>query len=246
MKSLSESEPILHASGDEPDLDRAPTSRWAVASTVLGVLSVVALTTPLLVILPGMAAVAGLLGLRAVAVSEGELRGRRWAIVGLTLAALFGVWSPTYTITRNNVLYSLAEPRAREWLDLMAHGQVRLAHQLRLPPFERAAEDENLEDYYGLQSHSEYIRSFLSEATIKRVSEVGPDAQFRLIANLRVVNEGENDDITQRYEITPTPNPSGKNNEPFRVDITMRRLGFRSTGESRWQMSECQPSPLGQ
>lgn len=245
MKSLSESEPILRSSGDEGGLDDAATSRWALASSALGVVSALVLYTPLLLIIPGMAFVAGLLGLRAIANSEGALRGRRWSIIGITLAALFAAWGPTHTLSRNRILYEMAEARAREWLNFMAHGEVRVAHQLRLAPFERASEDENLEDYYGIASNSEYIRSFLSEATIKQVSEVGPDAKFTLIANLHVVSEGNNDDVTQRYEITPTPGMGGKDSEPFRVDITMRRINYSAAGESRWQMYECLAAPRG-
>ncbi len=99
-------------------------STLAVVALVLGICSLVAFTSPLLIVVPLSAGASGLLALQGIAASEGGLTGGRLARCGLALAVFFAVGSLTRTKVHEAILRGQADRVARLWLAKAADGRT--------------------------------------------------------------------------------------------------------------------------
>ncbi len=123
-------------------------SRFAIWSIPLGLLSALALVSPLLWFVPVLAIVFALVGLRVIAGSQ-ETTGRTLALLGLGLAVLFGTWGVSWTTARRARLNRQAREYATEWLSLMQQEQYMEAHQLSLDFYSRLPQGSSLAAHYA-------------------------------------------------------------------------------------------------
>jgi len=99
-------------------------STLAVVALVLGLCSVVAFASPLMGVVPLVAAATALLALKGISASEGGLSGARLARWGLALAILFGVASITRGKVAEMILQRQADRVGRQWLSMAAEGRA--------------------------------------------------------------------------------------------------------------------------
>lgn len=102
-----------------------PVSRLAVAAAVVGVLSSLSLTTPLLWIVPLVGTVLAAVALADVARPGAEKAGRAVALVGLALSVGFGAQALTSNLIAKSIMERRAQAVVHAWLD--AIGEDRLA-----------------------------------------------------------------------------------------------------------------------
>lgn len=141
---------IQFSAAEQGDLTRYRTvSHAAVASLVLGLLSILALLQPLLWFLPAAAAIASIVALRSISANETALIGRKAALAGLALALLVSAWGVSYAASRRIILYNQARRYTDRWFELVQAGKLYQAHQLTLTLGERQAEGVSLEHLYG-------------------------------------------------------------------------------------------------
>ncbi|HTN75155.1 MAG TPA: DUF4190 domain-containing protein [Pirellulaceae bacterium] len=154
----------------------------AVIALVLGVASSLALTYWLLWVLPMIAVVVAIVALRAIDTPGSNLTGRGFAVIGLVLALIFGLWAPTRAYTRQQHIYSQARPFADEWLELIRTGQLREAHQLTLRQAERQLTGVDLAEFYAKSSEAkgEYDR-FATERFLKKLAEQGDRVTYTYV-----------------------------------------------------------------
>lgn len=115
-----------------------PVSKLAVAAAVMGVLSSLAVTTPLLWIVPLVGVVLAVVALADVARPGAEKAGRAAALVGLALAVGFGVQALTSSLLARSIMDRRSEAVVRAWLDALGENRIAAARSMvaqhLLPP----------------------------------------------------------------------------------------------------------------
>ena len=110
-----------------------PVSRLAVASAVVGVLSSLALATPLLWILPLVGIALAVAGLADVARVGAEKAGRVAALVGLALSVGFGAQAMTTSVVSRWITESRTKAVVHAWLDAVGENRMADARSMIAP-----------------------------------------------------------------------------------------------------------------
>lgn len=110
-----------------------PVSRLAVASAVVGVLSSVALTTPLLWIVPLVGIALAVAGLADVSRVGAEKAGRAAALVGLALSAGFGTQAVTTSLVARWITQGRTKAVVHAWLDAIGENRIADARSMIAP-----------------------------------------------------------------------------------------------------------------
>lgn len=105
-------------------------STSAVVAVVLGLLSSMAFFTPLLLVMPLIAAAVALWAVVRIKRSEGGLLGARLAYCGLALAIVFGVSAVARVQVRILLLRNEASKTAELWMAKLAEGEAIEAMEL--------------------------------------------------------------------------------------------------------------------
>jgi hypothetical protein len=160
-------------------------------SFFLGVISVGALASVSLLVIPVLAVVFGLVALRPAKDRTVRPSGQGLACVGIVLAILFGTWSWGYAQVRESVLVSSGSRFAVDWLNTLRYGETEFAFELTQPASTRQLGSMSLPDYYSESNQIPYeqFSSFLSQAMTKAVleSETDPDWVFdQVVASNRI------------------------------------------------------------
>jgi hypothetical protein len=121
----------MEASGET--ISYRPVSRLAVAAAVAGVLSSLALTTPLLWILPLVGVAMGIVGLADVAKVGAEKAGRAAALVGLALSVGFGAQAVTTSLVSRSIMESRTKAVVHAWLDALGENRLADARSMIAP-----------------------------------------------------------------------------------------------------------------
>src|SRR5690606_17644014 len=99
-------------------------SSLAVGAFLLGLGSLVALLTPLLVVIPFAGVIVSLFALVRISRSAGALSGRNLAMAGLALSVICGVASPLRVTMRDSLYSKQADQAARAWLRDVANNDL--------------------------------------------------------------------------------------------------------------------------
>jgi len=146
--------PRLTAHQDDQVVDYRPLSVLAVVALVLGVISLAALLSLSLVILPLAGVLLSLLALARIRWLDTELLGRVPAMIGLALSLFsLSASSADAWFTRQRVV-DQAERYAQRWFAALVRGDMELAMQLHdLPPASPTPHGGNLpghrHDHHG-------------------------------------------------------------------------------------------------
>jgi hypothetical protein len=130
-----------------------PVSRLAVAAAVAGVLSSLALTSPLLWILPLVGVALAVAGLTDVARSGAEKAGRAAALVGLALSVGFGAQAVTTSVVSRWIMENRSRGVVRAWLDALGENRLADARSMIAPYL--LAQTETDDDGPGNPAHGE-------------------------------------------------------------------------------------------
>ncbi|RMF44717.1 MAG: hypothetical protein D6753_01895 [Planctomycetota bacterium] len=188
--------PVLHddlAAGE----DIPPLSRMAVLTLVLGVISLVAILTsvmlPICVITIGLGAATLWHTMRDPAV-----RGTGLAQAGLGLGVLSAAWSLSALHGEQKHLYEVAGQHAAEFLDVLASGQKYQALELMRKEPDRQITGTDLQQYYENADFEikDFAEGFLSGDATKWVIEQGPDAQWEFVRGIQIKKIRSNAEIT--------------------------------------------------
>ena len=121
----------MEASGET--ISYRPVSRLAVAAAVVGLLSSLALTTPLLWILPLVGVALAVVGLTDVARSGAEKAGRAAALVGLALSVGFGAQAVTTSVASRWIMENRSRAVVHAWLDALGENRLADARSMIAP-----------------------------------------------------------------------------------------------------------------
>ncbi len=121
----------------------------AVFAALLGMASLLAFFSKLLLVVPLMGTLVALLALFRITRSDGALTGRAVALLGLVLSVVIGVGLVTHDATMTRLLAAQGGPWVVEWCELVRAGKLEAAIELTRPPFRRRPIDKSLAQYYS-------------------------------------------------------------------------------------------------
>jgi hypothetical protein len=121
----------MEASGEM--ISYRPVSRLAVAAAVVGALSSLAITTPLLWALPLVGVALAIAGLMDVTRSGAVKAGRVAALAGLALSVGFGAQAVTTSVVSHWIMESRARAVINAWLDALAESRLADARSMISP-----------------------------------------------------------------------------------------------------------------
>ena len=207
-------------------------SGWAIAAFVLGIFSISALTAPALWCVPLAALACAFQAIWRIRRSRGELIGRNLAILGLTLAVMFGVAAPTRSLTRWIWLNQRAKAVSAEFIRLLQENQPYAAHQLMLPVVERQKSADAVPGVYAAdQKLSERYNNFLKQEPAKSLLKEGPDAKVEFVSSFILPARDGADDVGLRYRITY---PASGGTKSFDAAIALERSIDAQTQAETW------------
>ena len=120
-----------------------PVSKVAVAAVVVGLLSSLALTTPLLWTLPLLGIALAIMGLADVTRSGAEKAGRAAALVGLVLSVGFGAQAVTAVVVSRTITESRARAVASMWCNALRENRLADAQSMLSPHVLPAAHSDH-------------------------------------------------------------------------------------------------------
>lgn len=172
-------------------------SKLAVASTVLGVLSIFALVALSLLPLCFVAVILGIVALVRIH-RDDALGGSPFAYVGIAIAVTAGCWSFTSNRVQNNYLYRTAGEHAQAYLEILAAGDTYQAMELRKLEPNRQMSGTQLELVYaGSESQSSTeMRQFLEKEVTQSVLQAGSDSDWEFVRGVGIQIEGDETQIT--------------------------------------------------
>jgi hypothetical protein len=231
----------------EPESDNLtryrPMSRAAVASLVLGVLSISAVASPVMWWLPAAGVVLAVIALNIIAANRGEVLGRKTAIMGLAMGLLFGTWGVTKFLTLQSYLYQHARQHVESWIGLVQDGRLLEAHELHLYQEDRQNPGVSLQRYYdeneGAAGDYDY---FFDQSPLKEIVALKGKGRLRFVRNEGIsaerISGGTLESVRQRFAIDWEVDGASES-IPFIVVVGRRRL--REFEEARWHLREVLP-----
>ncbi len=213
-------------------------SGLAVLAAVLGVCSLLALVDRGLLVVPLLGVVCGLLALRRIAASEGQLAGRAVAMVGLALSLVIGTGVYVRGLTLERLVAAEAQQWALQWCDLIRDGQTLTALELKNPPEARRPFDDSLAEYYETNDAAiEAYQLFREHPVIEAIAAAPKGAKVVPGKVLGVVPNGRGGyTAAQQFELVP---PGGDSTGPrVKFNLQLSRAPVRSAGGGAWNLTD--------
>ncbi|MFN0019750.1 MAG: hypothetical protein ACKVP0_15955 [Pirellulaceae bacterium] len=232
--------PQIEALSESVDIDGVPPvegyralSLWAMAALALGLLSGIAVFSPLLGIFPLAAIGVASYALWRINVYSDRLAGRWMAIIPLFLAPFFLGWGLSRDFSRREVLYGHAREFADDWVSLLSRKEKYLAHQLKVSSTQRIDLYLNMEvAYQGNEAATSDFKMFVEGSPIREILAAAPDVHFHFVDFHSHKRSGFTDTIVMRYSYDTASSTKTQ------VWITAQRKYSIYTGRSNWQIME--------
>lgn len=219
--------------GPQPLENYRAISLWAMVALGLGLLSGIAVFSPLLGFIPLAAMAIGGLALWQISADSERLSGRWMAIAPFLLAPLFLGWGLSREFTRRERVYGYAREFADEWLEILNRHETFLAHQLKVANKQRLDLHLNMEvAYQGNETATTELKMFLDSSPAKEILAAAPNVTFHFEEFTHHSHHGFTDAVTMQYTYD-TPKSSRT-----RIWVTAQRSYSNYTGRSDWNISD--------
>ena len=228
-----ESIPTTFSNTDEQiEIVQHGTISWfALISAAFSLLSITALLHPAFWIFPCLAVVTGLGALRSIRIYEG-VRGRGFAIAGLSVGLFFGSWAISSFFAERWVVSLEAREFSDEWLRLVLQGRIDDAHQMMIPPGSRKTAGQSLQDFYAIDAKAKLQRDkFFGGSPVKEMLALGKDGRVRFNRYRALQTSYENRLIEIEYDVVAA-DESVK--VPFVVNV--QRTPRQNSSTIAWQI----------
>jgi hypothetical protein len=191
-----------------------PVSGLAVGALTLGVISALALTSPLLWGLPLLGVVLAVVALRDVSREGAEKAGRAAALAGLALSIGFGAQAVTGRLVARRIMADRAGAVVATWLDAIRDGNLVEARGMVVPdlfpsPHERPlhSHDEPPEppdaEFARVPAVAAILRCGGAAGRAVRCEEIQPPEGPRWSAAVRLAPCATGGPVTVRIELEP-------------------------------------------
>lgn len=207
-------------------------SGMAVLSLVLGVVSLAALITSSLLVLPLLGVIFAALALWRISASEGRQVGRKVALLGLALSLAIGTCVYVRDAMLDHLVASEGVEWALDWCDLVRDGQIATAAELAVAPEIRQPFDDQLDAYYATDDEAKKrLEEFKKDEVIRQLVDAPEGSRIVPLETLVVDSDNSGGYLmAQEFELVP---PTGGGN-PSRFQLTLRRARLTGLGGSAW------------
>jgi len=222
-------------------------SAFAIAGLLVGLLSLLALVSPLLWALAIVGVLVNFKALERIKKNAPALLGRKAALAGLALSTIGLTAAPADWIVYRSLVRQEARQFAEMWFDYLRADQPQKAYQLTASPTTRDAIDDNLWDLYREGGDGRnMLRSYVHSPEIRTLLALGDKATVRYYATESQWSDSERDRVYQTYAVTYADSDGLKT---FFVGLLLDRTIHPPTGHAYWQISRTfggvKPSYLG-
>ncbi len=198
---------------------------------ILGLASALALVGAPLLLIPILAMFFGFFALRKY---DGPAPvGVRQAKVGLVLAAGFGACGFFLPWMKTMTLGSQAEYFARQYVEIVARGEMELAMELKKNYSNRYMHNMSLKQHYEMSDGARSaLEMFSQESVNKTIQELGPGGTWELDQATRVYHQfrlDRADVVLVNYD----------REVPLKIYFQMVYFPHRDTGVGQWHVEVC-------
>jgi len=191
-----------------------PVSRLAVVAAVAGIISSLALASPMLWVLPLVGVGLAVAGLADVAKVGAEKAGRSLALAGLALAVGFGAQAVTSTVVSRRIQDGRARAVVEAWVDAIGAG--RLADARSMAGGEALPAEEPMQDGPTADQGERLANAFLAMPTVAAIRDCGAAASRQVggiaadanaavwNATVRLTGCAAGKDLEIAVQVTPT------------------------------------------
>ena len=234
MNSVTEQSGPSFSGVEREAMDEYRTvSMLAVASFVLGILSVGSLVHPGVWFVPVIAVCCGVFGLRSIRKLD-HMGGTVPAWAGIVLALVFLSWAASQYYFSRWVIYAEAQAVSERWIRLVLDGEDMIAHQAMLHPAKRQSAGFSVDEYYRMdeKAREDKDRRF-SQPPVSEMLALGHEAEITLLSNLtQDLSAGPAKVIQQVYRI------SAPNEKPVDAMMSLTREYREDLGRATWIVAE--------
>jgi len=206
----------------------------AIASLLLGTLSLVAVFAPTLWVVPVLGILLSWIALARVAAAGSMVVGRTAALLGLALSIASLTAVPAQLLSTRWWLVAEAQPIAEQWFEALRQGDPFQAHELSLLPTQRMQMKVPLAQYYGGRPEAkEAFKTFLSQPLTGTLLALKDGAKARLYDTEKVETGSDADMVQLVYAVTYE---DGEGKKSFFVRMTLERIVNPDTGHGMWRI----------
>ena len=214
-----------------------PLCLSALGALLLGLASVLTLATPVLAIVPLLAVVMAVVALRQISAASQALSGRRLALAGLCLAALFFGWGLASHLHHQARVRDGAREFADDWLRILSTGDLARAYQLH-------SSRESRQDPHAIKPRMTMnpgerdtdIEDFFHDLPLDEFLAAGPEVKFRFEEFVRQSRDSAADRVVLKYTF------DGKSG-PIPIWITVRRTFGNVSRAPDWELFAVNRNP---
>jgi len=210
---------------------RAPLSMVAVASLVLGLLSVLTTLSINLIVLAILAVAIGIGAYWQLSRQPGT-RGRSLAMIGISLGIGFAIWGVANLYFRNTHLYQMAGQLSHHFLQQISQNQLLPAYELMQPEPARQVAGTSLEEHYERVEGPEKtsLQDYMNNPSVLDVKKHGAAANWQLVNGLRITPTHDQG-LHIAVKMRDVSQPDSKT-----IDVTLNRT-LKKTTDGDWTSS---------
>jgi hypothetical protein len=206
-------------------------SGLAVAALLAGLASPLALAAPLGWVVPGAGLLLGSLALLRIARAEPAPLGRKAALAGMALAALFAAAGVSRWYVGDRLLAREAARFAAHWFDALRQGNAADAWRLTFDPKHRWPAGMDPRQFDPNDPHrGEQLEKYRLQPAVRALLALGPKAQVRLYETADQGDQDHHPWVQLTYAVT-CDEPPGTS---FFLTLTMDR--FIIDGRADWRL----------
>ncbi|TWU03015.1 hypothetical protein Pla52n_41040 [Stieleria varia] len=216
------------------DETEAPLRISGFIGLLMGVLSIFSIVAMPMLIAAVAAIAFGLFALRRWD-SESRPVGTTPARIGILLAVLFGSAGIALPMTKQAMVGAQAEKFAKEYVRVIANGDLEYALELRKRFTNRYLASMPLQQFYlGSSDASQVMQEFREESLTGALQDLGPDAEWKVVQATRIFHHyGRN----MAEVVMEAKTPPGAN--PMKIRVVMEYFFHPDDGAIEWHIDNC-------
>lgn len=156
-----------------------PVSFLAIASAIVGLLSIVANFQLVLLVIPIAGIILAMVAIREIDAPDTNYIGRRFAVIGLALSIFFGAYALSRTVIVNKIRANQAAQVAKGWVDIVRSGNLPQAAEWMKPAVNRQRSTIDLAEHYSTNEDAvTFLKAMQTNDSVRRIIAVPKEQEI--------------------------------------------------------------------